>query len=109
VFRWIRGLRKRPPHRTREEWLNGWADYGTFLLCSPEWKALKAKKKRATNGKCACGKRATELHHKHYIKPLGTEDEDDVELMCWICHARKHQEWLEQATGIRHPAANETE
>jgi HNH endonuclease len=69
-----------PPTLTYDEYLR-----------SPWWTARKAAVIRYRGERCErCGCRyRLELHHRTYER-LFREIPEDVELLCWSCHAREH-------------------
>ena len=58
---------------------------------SPEWFKRVSHYKELAGWKCQeCGS-ATRLtgHHKHYLN-IGNEPPDDIEILCWPCHQKRH-------------------
>jgi 5-methylcytosine-specific restriction endonuclease McrA len=57
-------------------------------ISSPQWKNLKRKVIEQRGNRCErCGRESAslELHHVHY-RSLGSEQPEDVELLCRECH-----------------------
>lgn len=64
-------------------------DYYHYIN-SPEWRHKRIKKLQSTNYKCEdCGRKASQVHHKHY-KTLYKESMTDLESLCGDCHMDKH-------------------
>jgi 5-methylcytosine-specific restriction endonuclease McrA len=66
-------------------------------LASDEWQALRAARITAARGRCErCGDtEGLQLHHRSYDR-LGKERDDDLELLCWRCHAEADQDRAEE-------------
>ena len=60
-------------------------DYPEYLA-TPMFKAIRATAMRRSNGKCACGELATEVHHTQY-PPWGAFDgAKNLVPICHPCH-----------------------
>jgi hypothetical protein len=77
-----------------------WEEKYKAVLKSKRWERLKAKFMFLQSGKCLrCGwekrawdkTRTLDLHHKTYER-LGFELDDDLELVCSVCHEKADQE-----------------
>lgn len=58
---------------------------------SPEWRERVNHYKELAGWKCQeCGS-PTRLtgHHRHYLN-IGNEPPDDIEILCWPCHQKRH-------------------
>lgn len=67
-----------------------WIDYPSYLLGN-WWKSKRNLKLRSQNYRCEiCGKKATQVHHKHY-KTLGREKNADLVAICRQCHETHHE------------------
>jgi 5-methylcytosine-specific restriction endonuclease McrA len=64
--------------------------YASYLE-SEWWKFKRRQKLDSVKGVCErCGRKATQVHHKHY-KTLGRENNVDLEAVCGDCHQREHE------------------
>lgn len=64
-------------------------DYKKYLQ-SDEWREVRRRIWQKARGKCAvCGEKGAAVHHKTYDR-IGYEYDDDLELLCQLCHDRKH-------------------
>jgi hypothetical protein len=73
---------------------NDFSDRYQECISSPRWKLLRRKIIWLRGKRCEhCGQDCVPLalHHKHYHS-LGSEQPEDVELLCRECHARADQE-----------------
>ena len=71
--------------------VNVMKSYREHYLQSRHWYLMREKKLRAVKGACEdCGRRATEIHHKHY-RSLGGERTDDLVALCSSCHRLRHR------------------
>lgn len=65
--------------------------YSEYIV-SPEWRDRVTRYKSEKDWTCEeCG--ATENitgHHKHYLN-LGNELPENIEILCWPCHKKKHE------------------
>jgi hypothetical protein len=61
-------------------------------LAHPVFLAARSIALQRANWRCACGARATEVHHpNHRYPPWGTFDvPSDLEPICHCCHCREH-------------------
>lgn len=58
---------------------------------SPEWRERVNHYKELAGRRCQeCGA-TTRLtgHHRHYLN-IGNEPPDDIEILCWPCHRKRH-------------------
>ena len=64
-------------------------DYKDYLK-SDRWREIRRRIWRAAKGRCAlCGEKGSAVHHKTYAR-VGNEWEEDLELLCKLCHDRRH-------------------
>src|SRR5262245_8854004 len=66
-------------------------------IASAEWRELKDRLTRERGGKCErCGRPdvVLELHHKHYHS-IGRERDEDLSLLCGLCHQTADAERVE--------------
>lgn len=89
-------LKKRARKKARRQkplpsrYVGNYRDY----LQSAWWKFKRAQKLQSVRWKCErCGKRATQVHHKHY-DTLGRERHSHLEAICGPCHEREHESWI---------------
>jgi len=69
---------------------NDFPDRYQQRISSAQWKSLKREIIEQRGNRCErCGQESAslELHHKHY-RSLGSEQPEDVELLCAECHTR---------------------
>lgn len=80
-----------------------WRDRYNIVIRSKRWKTLRDKFIDRCDSRCMrCGWQKTrwakgrtlDLHHKTYER-LGEEADDDLELLCSVCHARADEERAE--------------
>jgi 5-methylcytosine-specific restriction endonuclease McrA len=67
---------------------NDFPDRYQQVMSSPQWESLKRKVIEQRGNRCErCGQESAslELHHVHY-RSLGSEQPEDVELLCRECH-----------------------
>lgn len=81
IFNWKRKL--------RQNW------YRNVYLESDSWKKKRYVVLKRDNWKCTyCGAKATEVHHKKYLKKnLGKEPIKWLVSICRTCHDKKHQKF----------------
>lgn len=70
----------------RRNWKENYPKY----LQSAEWRKKRKRVLAAAKGRCFCGMRATEVHHKHY-KSVGQEKLRDLRAVCSRCHKMLHR------------------
>lgn len=64
--------------------------YREFLK-TPFWQELLKSKKKLVGACERCGKKnRLQSHHKRYPKNWFDTTLDDLEVLCWICHAEEH-------------------
>ena len=72
------------------------AEYRAYLA-SDAWKIRRAKVFAAAKGIClACGRRASEAHHRSYDR-FGHEGDADLVALCRDCHLACHLNYVEHA------------
>ena len=66
--------------------------YRNEYLKSDEWKRKRYVVLKRDNGKCVyCGARATQVHHKKYLKKnIGKEPIEWLVSICRPCHEARH-------------------
>lgn len=72
--------------RLAELGFDSYADY----LASPHWQERRKVAGDAADWKCACGKRATQIHHRSY-RNVGQEKPNDLRAVCAGCHKEIHR------------------
>lgn len=84
-----------------------WRERYNIVIRSKYWKSLRQKRLKQCNYSCEhCGwknqgydkSRTLDLHHKTY-KRLGSEHEEDIEVLCSLCHEKADRQRAE--TGKR--------
>ena len=77
-----------------------WRERYNTVIASKRWRRLRAKRLEKCNHRCErCGwkkeswdkTRTLDLHHKTYER-LGAEREEDLELVCSLCHEKADRE-----------------
>jgi HNH endonuclease len=73
---------------TKYDWFRRYQEF----LRSEYWRNKAEHFKLVRGNQCEeCGtSEHLHVHHLHYLKPWGHEDENDVEVLCRDCHADKH-------------------
>lgn len=80
--------------------------YPVYLL-SAWWRWRRRKKFGSARGKCErCGRRAEQVHHKHY-RSLGSEKDADLEAICKKCHEAEHESLIQADRHLRAIAAEQ--
>ena len=65
-------------------------DYYAFLS-SRVWLSIRKRIFKRDNYECVhCKQPATQVHHKEYVYPYGTESDDILESVCKTCHEIIH-------------------
>jgi hypothetical protein len=59
-------------------------------MSSSEWRRRRAQILRRAGRRCGCGRRASDVHHKWYGRPLGSEPDAALVALCPDCHRRAH-------------------
>jgi len=59
---------------------------------SEDWEAIRKAKLRESGYECErCGSRkGLQVHHRHYDKEFGYEDDEDLMVLCYDCHDDMH-------------------
>lgn len=70
-------------------------DYKLFLK-SPIWKAIRERKFKSCGCVCEKGnsrvwKKQANIHHKNYNQLWGEEKDEDLIILCKVCHKRLHR------------------
>lgn len=99
-----------------DRWFNGRNDFPDRYqkrISSTQWKGLKREIIEQRGNRCErCEKESASLalHHLHYDS-LGSEQPDDVELLCAECHTEAHESplliWLKRFAKIGEPHLRE--
>ena len=66
-------------------------EYERYLE-SDTWTDIRRRKLAEVGAKCAiCGSRENiTVHHIQYPKVYGSEEMEDLKVLCWNCHKEKH-------------------
>ena len=66
--------------------------YHEYIL-SPEWQSRVDSYKEAADWTCEECEDTENItgHHKHYLN-LGNEPPEDIEVLCWNCHKKRHKD-----------------
>ena len=68
-----------------------YTNYDTFIK-SKCWQRMRKKVLKRDRNKCVhCKSKATQVHHKEYVFPYGTESLDILESVCKTCHLIIHE------------------
>jgi hypothetical protein len=80
----------------------GYDTYAEYLA-SDWWRARRLLVGQAVGWRCACGARATQVHHLTYRR-LGRERDSDLVALCAGCHAEIHGKSLRRRERRRRTA-----
>lgn len=66
-------------------------DYRDVYLKSDAWKRKRYVVMKRDNWRCVhCGARATQVHHKRYLRKIGKEPIEWLVSLCKPCHEAQH-------------------
>mgnify|MGYP001558105969 CR=1 FL=1 len=87
-------------HTSKAAKQHKWIPYVEYLKTS-WWRSKRRQKMELTHWTCErCGKRATQVHHKHY-RTLWQEKNADLVSICQACHEHEHEEAIQARRHIR--------
>ena len=80
-----------PKAGANPNWTSSYRTYSEYLL-HPVFRAARWIAMRRTQGLCACGHEATEVHHANGYPPWGMFDvPGNLTPICHVCHSKFHE------------------